>query len=304
MSSTEPNATDWQTQPERGSPFLVWLIRWIALNLGRRPARALLYPITLYFFLFASTPRRASRAYLSRLRGRPARQRDVFRHIHCFASATLDRVFLLAGREDALDIHLHGLERLEACLDRNQGVLILSAHVGSFESLRALARRRPELNIKVLMEAGQNPMITGLLHELAPDIAGMVIPLGGVDSLIRIEAALREGAIVGVLADRRVAGDRCLQVPFMGRTAAFPQGPFLLPLLTGAPVVLAFGLHDGGNRYDLHFEVIPTPGRVERARRQAEMQHLAEAFAGRMEHHLGQAPYNWFNFYDFWGQEA
>ncbi|MDX5374424.1 MAG: lipid A biosynthesis acyltransferase [Gammaproteobacteria bacterium] len=304
MSSTEPNAADWQTQPERGSPFLVWLIRWIALHLGRRPARVLLYPITLYFFLFAPTPRRASRAYLSRLWGRPARHREVFRHIHCFASATLDRVFQLAGRDQALDIQIHGLKELEACLDRNQGVLILSAHLGSFESLRALARRRPGLDIRVLMEAGQNPMITGLLHELAPDIAERVIPLGGVDSLIRIEAALREGAIVGVLADRRVAGDRSLQVPFLGQAAAFPQGPFLLPLLTGAPVVLAFGLHDGGNRYDLHFEVIPTPGRVGRGHRQAEMQRLAEAFAGRMEHHLRRAPYNWFNFYDFWGNGA
>ena len=70
------------------------------------------------------------------------------------------------------------------------------------------------------------------------------------------------------------------------------------------PVVLCFGLYRGGNRYDMYFETFADTLAVERTRRE---QHLREAivrFADRLEHYARAAPYNWFNFYDFWQTEA
>ncbi|MBW8075945.1 MAG: acyltransferase, partial [Metallibacterium scheffleri] len=92
----------WQGRREGGGWFALWLIRCIGLRGGRPPARLLLYPITLYFFLRRGPERRASRAYLARVLGRPARTRDVLRHFHAFAATTLDRVFLLARGERGL----------------------------------------------------------------------------------------------------------------------------------------------------------------------------------------------------------
>ena len=53
----------WNRQVERSNPFLLRLIRWIALHLGRPAARVILYPITLYFLLFAPVARRGSRDF-------------------------------------------------------------------------------------------------------------------------------------------------------------------------------------------------------------------------------------------------
>jgi predicted LPLAT superfamily acyltransferase len=49
----------WLGQSERGSKFMLRLITWIALRLGRAPARALLYPICGYFIVFSRHARRA-----------------------------------------------------------------------------------------------------------------------------------------------------------------------------------------------------------------------------------------------------
>ncbi|HRZ24228.1 MAG TPA: lipid A biosynthesis acyltransferase, partial [Candidatus Contendobacter sp.] len=60
----------WVRLPERGNPLMLWLIRWIALYVGRPVGRALLYPITLYFLLTAPAARRGSRRFLRRALGR------------------------------------------------------------------------------------------------------------------------------------------------------------------------------------------------------------------------------------------
>jgi predicted LPLAT superfamily acyltransferase len=88
----------WATQRERGSVFAMKLITWIAFTFGRRVSRALLYPVCLYFMLFAPAGVRASRQYLGRVFGRPATWREVFQHHFVFASVLLDRAFMLAGR--------------------------------------------------------------------------------------------------------------------------------------------------------------------------------------------------------------
>ena len=85
-----PACTRWKERPEGGGRFAIWLIRGIARHAGRRVARLLLGPITLYFLLMRGPERRASVAYLDRVLGRPARWSDGARHIHTFASTILD----------------------------------------------------------------------------------------------------------------------------------------------------------------------------------------------------------------------
>ena len=94
----------WRVHKERSSPLALIIIRWIAQNLGRPFARTLLYPITLYFLVFASAQRKASLLYLSRVLNRKPNWMDVARHIHCFASTILDRVYLMTGQFEKLDI--------------------------------------------------------------------------------------------------------------------------------------------------------------------------------------------------------
>lgn len=297
---------DWKRRPEGDGRAAIRLIAAIARHGGRGIARLCLYPITGYFLLVRASERRASRAYLGRVLGRRARLRDVARHIHTFAATILDRVFLLGGRMDLFDIRTEGTSELLARLDEGRGVLLFGSHLGSFDALRALGRQRPDLKLRVLLDRGHNAAITELLAELDPGLAAGIIDAGqgGPAVVLAIQQALQEGAMVALLVDRARPGETALAAPLLGTPAPFPTAPWLIASVLKAPVMLAFGLYRGGNRYDLLFEPFATAVDVPRAQRAEALSALVHRYAGRLEHHLRGAPWNWFNFYDFWHSQA
>ena len=296
------NEADWKHRPEGGGRFAIRLIGGIARHGGRGIARACLYPITLYFYCVRGAERRASADYLRRLRGRPARALEVARHIHTFAATILDRVFLLAGRTALVDIRSSGTEPLLQQLDQGRGVLVFGSHLGSFDALRVLARMRPDLKLRVLMDRAHNAAITELLAELDPKLADCIIDAGqeGTAIVLAIQQALEDGAMVALLVDRARPDEPAVAAPLLGSDAAFPAAPWLIANALKAPVVLAFGLYLGGNRYDLRFESFAEVVDIPRRGRAEILSTLIHRYAGRLEHHLREAPYNWFNFYDFW----
>lgn len=299
----------WKQRPEGGGAFAQRLIIRIGRHGGRPLARACLYPITLYFLLRRGPERRASRAYLARALGRPATLADVARHIHCFAATILDRLFLLGDRPGRrsgagdFDISVSGLESLHAAIDRGQGLLLFGSHLGSFEVLRVFKRARPEVPLRVVLDRGHNPALTRLLEELDPEVAASVIDAGqdGPAIMLAIQQAVAQGAMVALLVDRVHPGAGTVRVPFLGHEAPWPVAPWQIAAVLQVPVLLAFGLYRGGNRYELAFEPIAPEGvRLARGERARGIPALIAGYVARLEDRVRDAPYNWFNFYDFW----
>lgn len=292
----------WFQQRERGSPWLVRLIRWIALNIGRPPARLLLYPISFYFFLRAAPERRASRDYLRRVLGREPHAGHILRHIHCFAATILDRVYLLGGRHGNYRIEIDGLEQLREAVREGRGCLLLGAHMGSFDVLRALALEDRPFELKILMYPQHNELLTRLINELNPELADTIIPLGEVDTMMRVHEALQQGAVVGLLGDRAAGDDKKVVCDLLGAPAAFPAGPALLAAGMRVPVVLFLGLYQGNRHYQIRFERLPEPDLRDRGRRPELIREWMQGYADRLGAQLHRLPYNWFNFYGFWDE--
>ena len=290
----------WSDQAERGNRFALRLILWIALRLGRPAARAVLYPITLYFLVKARPQRLASRRFLTRVLGRPAGLFQVARHIHCFSATILDRVFLLGGRQEALAVRVHNDRLVSERVAAGQGFLLLGSHLGSFEILRALAVEQQQMPLKVLMDPKHNRLITAILDGLNPAVAGTVLPLGTPATMLAVKETLDAGGVVGLLGDRCAPGEPSVSCRFFDSLANFPTGPLTLAAVTRVPVVLLFGLYRGGNRYDVYFEDLAERVELDPRDRRGSAQVWVQQYAGRLEHYTRLAPYNWFNFYDFW----
>ncbi|MET0065860.1 MAG: lipid A biosynthesis acyltransferase [Candidatus Thiodiazotropha sp.] len=293
----------WKGQGERGTAGALRLILWIALHLGRFAARSLLYPITAYFLVTARTPRRASRDYLNRILERPVSLMDTAKHIHTFSATILDRVFLMASRFDELDVVIHNDRLIAEYLSAGRGCILLGSHLGSFEILRATAIVKRELPLKILMVPNHNEMMMKVLSELNPKLNDSIIPLGQPDTLIRAKETVAQGGIVGVLGDRVADSGKIVHCRFLGQETEFPQGPMLMASILKAPVFLFFGLYLGGNRYAIHIEHFTDEVTTERGRRDEMLQNWTQKYAERLEHYARLAPYNWFNFYDFWGTD-
>ena len=295
-------SAQWTDRKEVGNAAWLTLARIAGRTLGRRVVRVTLYPVALYFFVRRGPERRASRQYLERVHGRRVSYWSVLRHIHCFSCTILDRLYLLSERFKRFDIRTFGLRDLDRVLEGGQGVLLIGAHLGSFDALRVLSLERPEVPVRILLDTVQGERISALLSALNPALAASIINArdAGPAVALKIKEALDQNAIVAVLADRGQPSNPTQQVNFLGRPAPFPTSPWLLAAALKVPVMLAFGLYRGGNHYDLHFELFADRIVIERNRRDAALGEILQRFADRLAHYAQLAPYNWFNFYDFW----
>lgn len=298
--SAEKPAAAWAGKPERSNTLAIRFIVWVALKLGRRVARLFLYPICVYFLLFAGEARTASKQYLGKVLGREARVSDGFRHIHTFASTILDRVFLLNGRFDKFDVQVHLDEAARSLLEQRRGCILLGAHLGSFEITRAYADEIDGPPASVVMYEENARKLNSVLKAINPDLAQQVIALGKVDSMLRVEQALQRGEFIGILADRGLEnGSGNVSWDFLGQPAKFPTGPLRMAYMLKSPVLLMVGVYRGGNRYDLYFEELLNMADSELPRNEL-IRKAQQRYVERIEHYCHEAPYNWFNFYDFW----
>jgi predicted LPLAT superfamily acyltransferase len=294
----------WTREPERGSELLIELMMFVALRLGRPLARTILYLVTAYFFLFAPRARRHGRQYLRRTLGREPRLSERYRHMFAFASTILDRLYLTRGRYELLDISIEGEELMRTAMERGRGAFLLGAHLGSFEMMSAVGRRQPGLRVVLAMYTRYVSKLA-LRFGFGPSSSGTeVIPLGHLESMLRIRECLGEGRFVGLLADRSFGDTTGVQVPFLGEPAVFPTGPMRVAAALRRPVIFMAGLYRGGNRYRVVFRPLADFSQPDRLGRERALRAGIERYVALLEEYCRSDPYNWFNFYDFWGADA
>jgi predicted LPLAT superfamily acyltransferase len=139
-----------------------------------------------------------------------------------------------------------------------------------------------------------------VLKTINPQRNPPVIPLGKIDSMLKIREALERGECIGMLGDRTIYDEKMISCEFLGGQIELPAGPFRVAAILKRPMVLMFGLYQGGNRYNIFLERLADLQHVPLAERDAAIHQTAQQFAGRMEHYCREYPYNWFNFYDIW----
>jgi predicted LPLAT superfamily acyltransferase len=290
----------WLDVAEVGS---VWGIRFVVglcMVFGRGLGRAFLRVLILYYVCLHGTARRASRDYLRRV-GAPAGFWDAYRHLLTFADVALDRLLFAAGKFSLFHIESHGREYLERLARERRGALLVGAHLGSFEAMRAGAVTQ-SLPINMVVNFKNARQMQAVLEQLDPSANVRLISVdeGSVDFVLRIRECIERGEMVAILADRVGGGGRAVKAGFLGDEASFSAGPFVLASVLRCPVLLTFGLYRGGNRYDLYCEPFAEQLELPRKRRDEALAEVVQRFAARLEHYARMAPSNWFNFYDFW----
>lgn len=280
--------------------LMLRVMSWISLRLGRTIARSVLHLIAIYFVLFAPDSRSASLDYLPRVLGRPATWLDLYRHFFCFASTIHDRIYLINRRYDLFDIDIQGEENIRPLIDAKQGVFLMGAHLGSFEVMRAIGRQVPGLRVAMVMHEDNAQKINGMLAAINPEASMDVIPLGRIDSMLQVQERLEDGMLVGMLSDRTLGNEPMVLVNLLGATAGIPSGPFRMAALLRRPVVFMVGLYMGGNRYQVHFETLADFTDVSRNEREQAVQMAIARYTDLLNRYTRLAPYNWFNFFDYW----
>jgi len=313
-AASHPNR--WARIAERGSLGGLRFTAWLFRAAGRGPTLVLVTAIVAYFFLTDRAGRRASAAYLRRVvatqAGRAAlghvpQTWDSFLHYRAFALSIVDRLSIWFGKTDDFELEIHGFEPFDRLAEEKRGAIVVGAHLGSFDVMRMLAVRHQTV-VNVLMFTANAKRINQIFRELSPEVETRVIHVdpGSVESVFEVRRCLERGEHVAILGDRIEPGDRrrSSRVPFLGGGVELPQAPFLLASLLGCPVLLVVALRRGPQRYEIFTEQLAERVRLPRRGREAAVGELLTRYAARLEHYCQRAPYEWFNFYDYWGDDA
>jgi predicted LPLAT superfamily acyltransferase len=294
----------WARHRERGSVLLLRAMTFISLYIGRSAGRFILYFVAAYFFAFAPSAGRHSRRYLRRALGREPTALDRFRHILSFASTIHDRVYLVNGQYQRFAITTEGESLVRNLMHEGSGAFLMGAHLGSFEVTRALGQRQEGLRVAMAMYEENAHKVNARLAAINPAARLDVIALGRMEAMLRIREYLDAGAFVGVLGDRTLGEEPGQVVSFLGEKAHMPTGAMRAAAILRRPVIFMAGLYCGGNRYHIVFEPLADFSTVGPGEREVAVREAVVHYAELLQKHCRAAPYNWFNFYDFWGSPS
>ena len=307
----------WSKREERGAYFLLRFILFLYKCGGKWLCRLLVYPIVFYFFLTGSRARKGSMKFLTRLyefdSGRsgfkkPPGYWHVFLHMLSFGKSLLERMGAWMGEIGRWDLEWENRWQLIEKLEQKEGVVLMGGHVGTLEVIRAVISDHPEMTYNALVYTEHASRINQLFKLVNPNTSMNVISVKdfNLDTAISLKERMDAGEFVVIMGDRVPVGapDRHLRASFLGHDAPFPVGPFILASLLDCPVFYLYCLR----RPDANPEVILDPVeekalKFPRENREAHIKKAIQHYSHRLEDLCYKAPYQWFNFYDFWDDE-
>lgn len=227
----------------------------------------------------------------------------AWRQFQNFTTVFLDR-YLLHDR-GAIDYTFAGREHLIAAVAQGRGGILLMSHMGNWEAgARLLRRNIPDLRLMLYMGRRAKEQIERLQKEdlaasgiriLAADEAG-----GSAFDLVEGAAFLKSGGFVSMAGDLVWRPDQqAVSVRFLNHTVRLPEAPFMLALVSSAPLYIFFATKRGTRRY--HFSV-SGPVTVTAARRDLRREAVAQAaqtYADHLEAQVRQNPLEWYHFEPF-----
>jgi predicted LPLAT superfamily acyltransferase len=288
----------------------IWALYALHRLLGRTVVRWALVPVAFVYWLIDAGAREASRQYLhrvSRAGGQLGRGGDVIhgvRHFHSFAETILDKLLAASGRYRGDLVSFDGKEILDAMLSRNQGAILVIAHIGCLELCQAVAGSDPRLRLTVLVHTRHAERFNRILARLDPGSPVRLLQVTELDAAMAALLAQRvgQGEFVAIAGDRvPVQSARTVLVPFLGRDAALPIGAYVMASAVRCPLVW-LGCTRQGAGHHVRFEMLAESVEIPRARREAALRDYSTRFARCMEAALVARPYEWFNFFPFWDQ--
>ncbi|MEK6650734.1 MAG: lysophospholipid acyltransferase family protein [Bacteroidota bacterium] len=148
-----------------------------------------------------------------------------------------------------------GEEALRTAFRAGKGVVVVTAHFGSWEILGQVSRFVLELPGALLVRGLTNPFVNRRVDAMRRRYGNSTVP-----STLAIRELLRtltSGGWVLMAADQSAPREG-IMVPFFGREVSTFQGPATLALRTGAQMVLGLARRGSDGRYVIRFERIPS----------------------------------------------
>jgi predicted LPLAT superfamily acyltransferase len=307
----------WSTQKEEAAGY--WQLAFTLVLFKLMPViflKAIAFPVGFFYFLFSRKGREFSRAYLRQLAiAFPGLKISSLRHIISFSIALVEKLESWGGKVSFKRIHFQNDDIIELIkkLEKSEGAMLLSSHLGNMEFIRALADFNrtgvsKDIPVNAIVDFNVTAHFNRMLRRLNPNSSAQIINARelGPQSILILQDRLSAGELVVIAADRTsaVSTSRYLPLPFLGSEAPFPYGPFFLAALSEAPIYAVFAMRKRDlsltSQYNLYVHKSPVSFDCPRREREDRITELARWYTSLLEHYCKLYPCQWYNFFDFW----
>ena len=214
-----------------------------------------------------------------------------------FGQVILDRFGVYAGKK--YQFISEGQELMDESETHPEGFILLSSHVGNYE-IAGYSLKPKKKRFNALVYAGETATVMENRQRLLSQNNMSMIPVKeDMSHLFTLNAALDNGEIVSMPADRIFGSQKSTECRFFGATTHFPLGAFAMAVQKNVPVLAVFVMKEGFKRYHAYVQDIDYD---RQAGKREQMAQMAQSFANRLEDIVRRYPTQWFNYYDFWEQ--
>ncbi|MBX2867271.1 MAG: hypothetical protein KTR18_01240 [Acidiferrobacterales bacterium] len=277
---------------------------------GRWVFNLILYPAMAYFTVFRPQSRKASLGFLqTHYRFNPSYWKsppgflDVVKHFMQFGHSVLDKLLAWSVPigKDAFDVP--DQKAIDTFHDDPRGQLIIGSHLGNLEFCRGYMSRYHDRTINILLHDRHAANFVEMMRRINPLSRLYIYQVDSLDigTILELKAKIENGEWLFIAGDRVPLSGylRTTKVSFLGKPAWLPIGPYLLAKSLGCPVKMIFAFRMAGK---IRLEIASLGDRIELVRgdREGQINALAQRFATELEDRCTRAPFQWFNFYDFW----
>ncbi len=272
---------------------------WILKKFGVRPAYFLLRFVAFYFFLFSPTASgHIYRFYRHKLGfGRLKSILKIYQNYYVLGQGLIDKVAVMAGINNPFTYEFDGEENLLGINSLQKGGILLSAHVGNWDIAGYLFKRL-NTKIHIVMFDGEHKQIKEYLAAVTGKKSINIIFIkDDLSHIYEISNAFKNNELVCMHADRFLEGNKTITADFLGQSARFPVGPFVLAATFKVPVSFVFAARENSLHYHLFASKIKSYDALDK---KLLMQAMLNDFVKEMEEKVKRYPEQWFNYYNFW----
>ena len=188
------------------------------------------------------------------------RQRMEQIAFHSFQNISATFVELLWSRNFTKElikqrVHVDNLDLLEQLVERKKGIVFLTAHFGNWELAAHAIAVNNNTAICAIAKSQSNTLIDRVINQWRELFGVKVVAMGvSVREIIR---TLQLGGIIVLVADQ-TAPKESVSIEFFGRQVPTFEGPAVLCLKTGAPIVLGCNVRQENGNYKMHLVHVPS----------------------------------------------
>lgn len=266
---------------------------------GVIPAYVLLWFVTLYYLLFSWQSTKSIFSYFHKRHGYGVIRSflSVYRNYNLLGQTLIDKVVVMSGIPNKFTFNFDGIQNLQEIAALKKGGLLLSSHIGNWETAGHLLNTISE-RINIVVFDGENEGIKEYLESVTGKIGvKLIIIKDDMSHIFQINEALSNNELVCMHADRFVEGAKTVTVKFLGADAKFPLGPFILASRFRVPVSFVFAMKESTFHYHFFATEIKDYLHLDK---DIMVQQMLTDFVSYMEEKVKKYPGQWYNYYDFW----